>query len=324
MAPLIRFFHRYRVDLTALLVVTIWGVSFPFRKAALAQFDVLPFAALRFLGMLILAWSVFAWHRHVTGDRGRVARADLPHLVLAGVCGYTLYLVLGLVGLHYTTAFSNTLLLATTPLLAALLLWGLRLEPIGRTQWLGMTLSVLGVVVFVGEKVWSGLSTASLGDLLSLVAALAFAAYMVTNKRLVGRYTAIVVTTYTLTIGAVPALLLSLPTLGTQDWSRITLLGWGALAWSVVLGSYLAWALWNWVIARLGVARAAVFMPLVPVVSGALSWLRLGEHFNLLKLVGTLLTLSGLGLARHADSTSGTRPVHETRQATGATHGGAH
>ena len=55
MAPLIRLFQRYRVDLTALLVVTIWGVSFPFRKAALAQFDVLPFTALRFLGMLLLA-----------------------------------------------------------------------------------------------------------------------------------------------------------------------------------------------------------------------------------------------------------------------------
>ena len=323
MAPLIRLFQRYRVDLTALLVVTIWGVSFPFRKAALAQFDVLPFTALRFLGMLLLAWSVFAWHRHVTGDPGRVARADLPSLVLSGICGYTLYLVLGLVGLHYTTAFSNTLLLATTPLWAALLLWGLRLESVGRTQWLGMTLSTLGVVAFVGEKIWSGLSTASLGDLISLGAALAFAAYMVANNRLVRRYTAIVVTTYTLTIGAIPALLLSLPTLGTQDWSRITLLGWGALAWSVVLGSYLAWALWNWVIARLGVARAAVFMPLVPVVSGALSWLLLREHFSALKLLGALLTLSGLGLARRADSAPSPRPVPEERQVAGAAHGGA-
>ena len=165
---------------------------------------------------------------------------------------------------------------------------------------------------------------ASLGDLISLVAALAFATYMVANKRLVGRYAATVVMTYTLTIGAVPALLLSLPTLGTQDWSRITLLGWSGLTWSIVLGGYLAWVLWNWVIARLGVARAAVFMPLVPVVSGMLSWLLLGEHFTLLKLVGALLTLSGLGLAQRVDSTPSTRTVHATRQVVAAAHGDAH
>lgn len=320
MAALRQFFQRYRVDLTALLVVTIWGVSFPFRKAALAQFDVFPFTALRFVGMLILAWSVCGWHRHVTGASGRIVRADLPSFILSGMCGYTLYLVLGLVGLHYSTAFSNTLLLATTPLFVALFLWGLGLESLGRAQWLGLTLGVLGVGVFVGEKLWVGLSTTGLGDLMSLLAALAFAAYMVANKRLVGRYTAVVVTTYTLTIGAIPALLLSLPTLGTQDWSRITLLGWSALAWTVVLGSYLAWALWNWVIAHLGVARAAVFMPLVPLISGLLSWLLLGEPFSVLKLVGALLTLSGLALARRADPVPSPRPEPAEQQLAGTTH----
>src|SRR6266511_3610952 len=51
------WFRRYRADLVALLVVTIWGISAPFRKAALAEFDVMPFTALRFLGMLVLSWD---------------------------------------------------------------------------------------------------------------------------------------------------------------------------------------------------------------------------------------------------------------------------
>ena len=40
------WFRLYRVDLAALLVVTIWGVSFLLRQAALAECDVLPFTAL--------------------------------------------------------------------------------------------------------------------------------------------------------------------------------------------------------------------------------------------------------------------------------------
>lgn len=314
MTRLRTLFQRYGIELTALLVVTIWGVSFPFRKAALAEFDVLPFSALRFLGMLALAWGVWGWHHHRTGDRCRIARADLPYLVLSGICGYTLYLLLGFVGLSYTTAFSNTLLLATAPGFAALLLRGLRLEPIRHTQALGMGLSLLGVGVFVGEKVLTGSQTAGLGDLISLTTAAAFAVYTVVNKRLVARYAVPVVMTYTMTVGAIPALMLSLPTLATQDWSRITLLGWGALAWTVVVGVYLAWALWNRVIARLGVARAAVFMYLIPIIGGIASWLLLSEDFGILKIAGALLTLSGLACARHVGTPRTTGVPEEDAQ----------
>lgn len=300
MATLRRFSQAYRVDLIALLVVTIWGISAPFRKAALAQFDVLPFTALRFLAMLVLGWAVLFLHWRKTGAYSRLALADLPGLVLSGVCGYTVYLLVGLVGLHYTTAFSNSLLLATAPLFAALVLWGLRLESIRRPQWLGMCLAFVGVAVFVWEKVQTGFQTASLGDLISLTAALGFAIYTVTNKQLLARHSQVAVMTYTLTIGAVPALIVSLPTLPTQDWSRITLLGWGALAWTVVVGVYLAWTLWNWVLTHLEVTRAAVFLYLVPVVSGIFSWYLLGEGFGLLKVVGALVVLSGLALARRA------------------------
>jgi drug/metabolite transporter (DMT)-like permease len=214
------------------------------------------------------------------------------------VCGYTLYLVLGLIGLHYTTAFSNSLLLGTTPLFAAVLLWTLRLESLGRPQSLGIFLSLLGMVVFIWEKAQTGLHAASLGDLMSLAAALGFAAYTVTNKGLLARYPVTVVMTYTLTFGAIPALLLSLPTIFTQDWNRITWLGWSTLAWTVVVGVYLAWTLWNWVIARMGAARPAVYLYLVPLVSGTISWLFLDEKFGMLKVGGALMILGGLALAR--------------------------
>ena len=297
MSTLLRFFQTYRVDLTALFVVTIWGISAPFRKAALAEFDVLPFTALRFLGMLVLGWSVLGWHWRKTGER-RLTLGDWPSLVLSGICGYTIYLVAGLVGLDYTTAFSNSLLLATAPLFAALFLWALRLESIHRIQWLGLALAFFGVAIFVWEKARTGFAAASLGDLISLAAALGFAVYTVLNKRLLARHSQIVVTTYTLTLGAIPALAISLPSLPAQDWSRVTLIGWGALAWSVAIGVYLAWSLWNWVLAHMAAARTTVFLYLVPVVSGVFSWMLLGEHFGQLKIVGGIVILIGLVLAR--------------------------
>ncbi len=280
--------RRSGADLAATLVVTIWGVNFALQKAALAEFDALTFTFLRFLGMVALGWAVLGWRvRSQAGEIG-IARADWPRVALAGMLGYSLFVLLSTLALSYTTAFSNALLIATAPLFTAILLRGLGLEPVGAGQWLGMLVSLLGVLLFLLDKLGSGPGAASLGDGISLVAAFCFAAYSVVNKPLLARYPVPVVIGHTLTVGAVPPLLLSLPAIVGQDWGRVSAAGWSALAWSI----------WSWAIARVGVARTAPFMHLVPVVGGVASWLLLGEGFGPLKVAGAALTLAGLTLAR--------------------------
>ena len=39
---------------------------------------------------------------------------------------------------------------------------------------------------------------------------------------------------------------------------------------------------------------------LVPIVSGIVDWMLLGEHFGVLKVIGASMTLSGLALARRS------------------------
>jgi len=307
------FGRRYGADLAALLVVTIWGVSFVFQKVTLEELDPLAFTFARFVGMLALGWGVLLWRR-VGGSPIGVARADLPGLALAGVLGYSLYILLSTVALSYTTAFSNALLIATAPLFAALLLRALGLERIAVGQVVAMVVSLCGVVLFLGEKVQVGLRGASLGDLISLAAAFFFAAYSVANKPLLTRYPVSVVMAYTLTIGAVPVLLISFPATLAQDWSGVSAAGWAGLVWSIVVPVYVAWTVWSWAIARAGVARTSVFMYLVPPVGGLASWTLLGEGFGLLKIAGALLVLAGLVLARRA-STGPTESLRTVRSA---------
>src|SRR5688500_9913694 len=103
---------RHLPDLAAIAVVTIWGVNFVFTKAAFEEIDVLPFMFLRYAGMLALGWLVVAWHCRRSRTSSRIARADLPRTALAGVLGYSVYILLSMIGLGYTTAFSNALLIA--------------------------------------------------------------------------------------------------------------------------------------------------------------------------------------------------------------------
>jgi drug/metabolite transporter (DMT)-like permease len=299
---------RRGTDLAALLVVTIWGVSFVFQKATLEELDPLAFTFARFVGMLALGWAVLAWRARISGGRIGVARADLPRVALAGLLGYTLYILPSTLALSYTTAFSNALLIGTAPLFSAVLLWRLKLERIRLGQCLAVLVSCLGVTVFLSDKLRDGWDTAGLGDLISLLAAFFFAAYRVANKPLLARYPVSVVMAHTLTLGAIPVLILSLPATLAQDWAGVSAAAWAGLAWLTVVPVYVAWTLWSWAIARVGVARTSVFMYLVPIVGGVASWLLLGEGFGPLKLAGAILTLTGLALARRSAATPAAPP----------------
>ncbi|MGI8550783.1 MAG: DMT family transporter [Dehalococcoidia bacterium] len=294
--------QQYGADLAALLVVGIWGINFVFMKAAFAQFDVLAFTFLRYTGMLVLGWSTLLWlylRRRRPGARSvAIDRADRPRIVLAGVLGFSFYMLLSAVGLGHTTAFANALLLAIAPLFMALFLWLLRLEAVGTWRWFGMLVSLAGAVIFLLAKRGGG--AAELGDLLSLLAAVCYAAYVVVNKPLAMRYSAPVLTTYTMTAGSVPVLLLTLPALLSQHWGRVTPVGWIVLAWATVFPVFFAWSVWSWVNTRLGVGRSSLFMFLVPVISGITGRLLLDEGFGLQGFLGAALVLGGLAVARRA------------------------
>ncbi|HKX18260.1 MAG TPA: DMT family transporter [bacterium] len=291
-------------DLVALLVVSIWGMSFPFQKVALLQFGPSGFMCLRYLGMLALSWGVFFALRK-RGDPIGMAKSDLPALALAGVLGYSLYIPLSTFGLAYTTPFANALLIALAPLFANALLRRLRLETIGRAQYAGMLVALAGAFVFVLPALRLRADQNWIGDLLSLAGAAFFAGYTVASKPLLPRYRLPAMMAYTLTIGTVPLVAALLPSVWGLRWNAITPAGWAAFAWTVVAPVYAAWTLWNWTIARMGVARASVFMYLVPVVGGVTSWLLFGEGFGVLKVAGAALVLAGLVVARRRPAPGG-------------------
>ena len=290
-------------DLAALIVVIVWGVNFPFLKLALGGFGLLPFTFLRFTGMLALSWLVLAARRG-----GGIARADWSRVAASGLFGYTLYISGSLAGIYLSTAFSNALLIATAPVFAILLLGLFRMERIGTWRAAGMAVSIAGIGIFVGAFPGGSL----LGNLVNLGAAFCYAVYSVINKPLVTRYPATVVTAWTLTVGSIPILLGSAPSLASQDWSRVTAADWAILCWSVVMPVYAAWTVWSWVQSKVGVARPAVLMYLVPVVAGGVSYLLLGERFGPLKLLGAAVILAGVVVSRRtaaaANATQATNP----------------
>ena len=98
--------------IVACFVVFAWAINFVLAKHALNQFDIGPFNFVRFSGMVVVGWLVLL----KTGGVRSIEPGDRLRLLIVSVVGYCGYIFGFSVGLHLTSAFSASLLLALVPL----------------------------------------------------------------------------------------------------------------------------------------------------------------------------------------------------------------
>jgi drug/metabolite transporter (DMT)-like permease len=287
-----------RTDLLLTLLVLLWGLNFSVAKAALAEFHPLAFNALRFVLACGLLTALERRHAR-TARPAPIARADWPALVAIGLLGNTLYQVCFILGLDATLAGNSALVLAVTPVFITGFSVAARHERVGALAWAGVAASVAGValVILGGTRVAFGRDTLR-GDLLTLGAAVCWAAYTVLLAPYVRRYGALRMTSVTLLTGGAGLWLVALPAIARQDWTRITIGGWAAAAYSGLGAIGLAYYLWHTGVERIGSTRTAVYSNLIPAVALVAAWRWLGETPGLLQLGGAAAIFAGIALTR--------------------------
>lgn len=282
----------------AVALVLVWGANFSVQKAV---FDVVGPGGFLFVRYLLmpLAAALLLCARH--GTRWPpVGRADAIALLKLGLAGHLLHVGLVSYGIHWSTAFSSSLILALGPVFTLLILRWLGVETLTRAQVLGVGVACVGVLVFLSDKLLGGQWRASGGDLVLLVAAAFFSYYTVAAKPLIERHGGVTVMAYATLLGSAPVVLVNLPAGLQVDWTSVDLLTWAALLWAVLVSAFLGWLVWGWINAVRGVARTAPLLYLMPPVAGAVAWVVSGERYTAVKLAGAALALAGVALAQFA------------------------
>jgi drug/metabolite transporter (DMT)-like permease len=284
----------------ALALILVWGANFTVQKAIFQALSPGGFLFVRYLIMPVAA-ALLLCVRFGT-KWPRVARADAFALLRLGLVGHLLHVGLVTYGIHWSTAFSSSLILACGPVFTLLILHWHGLEELTRGQIAGVAVACLGVVAFLSDKLFGGHWQAGAGDLVLLVAASFFSYYTVAAKPLIERHGGVTVMTYATLLGSAPVVLLNAPAGLRVDWSEVTPMVWLGLCYAVLISAFLGWLVWGWVNAVRGVARSAPLMYLMPPVAGGIAWLVTGERYTGVKLAGAALTLGGVALAQFTSS----------------------
>ena len=282
----------------ALILILIWGANFSVQKYLLDTLSPSGFLLARYMIMPTCALIMM----RITLGRffPPMARKDILELASLGFVGHSLHVGIVCYGIHLSTPFSSSVILACGPIFTLLILRWKGHEKLQRYQVLGVTVAFLGVLLFLSEKIMKGDLRATGGDLVLFVASILFSYYTVQAKPLLEKHGSILTMGYATLLGGLPVMLLSIPTGLEAPWASLGVQGWVALAWSVLISAFGGWLVWGWVNPVRGVARTAPLMYLMPPGAGLFAWAITGEQYTAIKLVGAAIALIGVAFAQFA------------------------
>jgi drug/metabolite transporter (DMT)-like permease len=275
------------VALAAAATILFWGSAFAGIRAGLHSYSPTHLALLRFL-VASAALGIYA----LAARMRMPAPRDLPLVFLLGLLGFAFYNVALNIGETTIAAGPAALLIQTVPIwtaLAATIFLGDRLRPFG---WVGIAVGFSGaVVIALGKR---GGFALGWGAGLVLLAAVSASAYNVIQKRMLGRYSPVQITTYAVWAGT----LLLLPFAGglAGEVRRAALADTLSVVYLGVFPAALGYVTWAYVLSKFPAARAASFLYGVPVTAFLVGWVWLGEVPTLVDVVGGLLALGGVAV----------------------------
>ncbi|MEU2554839.1 DMT family transporter [Streptomyces sp. NPDC013313] len=273
------------------LTVVLWASAFVAIRSAGDAYS----AGALALGRL-LAGALTLGVLCVVRREGLPPRSAWRGIALSGVLWFGFYMVALNWGEQRVDAGTAALVVNVGPLLIALL--GARLlgDPMPPRLLAGMAVSFAGAVT-VGLSMSSGGGGASLlGVVACLLAAVAYAAGVVSQKPALGRASALQVTTFGCLVGAVVCLPFAglLVTEAAHAPVSATL----NMVYLGVFPTALAFTTWAYALARTTASRMGATTYAVPALVVLMSWLALGEVPGALTLVGGALCLAGVAVSR--------------------------
>lgn len=217
-------------------------------------------------------------------------------MAVAGVVGFNAFFFFGM---QYTSPTNGALIMATNPLVAALIARIFLGEPISKDHKLGTSISFIGVValIMLGSK--GALESINVGDLLIIGGNVSMALYGIINKRFVRESTPLSTTGITTIMGAVILL-------GFAEWLepgamtfKLSTTVWAAVLFMSIGGSVLAYIFWNRGFREIGVADTSLFFHLVPVFAVLGSFI-LGQSVNWLQIFAGAVVITGVMISSGA------------------------
>jgi drug/metabolite transporter (DMT)-like permease len=287
--------QRGRAYLFLTLTTLFWAGNVIAARIAVGEVSPMLLITLRWFGSLVLLFAIGGAQLRRDWP---VLRRRLPYLTAMGVVGLTAFNALFYIAAHETTAVNIGILQGAMPVLVLLGAVVLFRTKLGVLQFIGLAITVAGVVLVVSQGKLAVLEALNFnqGDLLMLLASLFYAAYALglRDRPQVSPVSVLTVISAAAAIATLPLAAVE-GLMGWTIWPSVD--GWAVVFYVTVFPSVMAQLFFIKGVSLIGPARAGVFINLVPVFAAILAVAVLDEAVRLYHLGALVLVLSGLWLS---------------------------
>jgi drug/metabolite transporter (DMT)-like permease len=274
------------------LTSLFWAGNIVLARYVAGHVPPLTLSCVRWIGVCLI---LFPFARPHLKEDWPALRAQLPLMLLLSASGFAYNNAASYWAMQYTQALNALLIQSAGPLFVALwslLLFGLRLT---RAQFLGILISLSGVLTILLHGDLSALTSIRFnrGDIMFASSLLAFGLYsaLMLRRPITHQLSLLCFTT---ACGALMLMPFSIWEYSTGSTLKPDLLTVATLVYVVIFPSALAYLFFNRGISLIGPNRAAPFFHLMPVFGSAMAILLLGEQPRLFHLAGYVLVLAGV------------------------------
>lgn len=268
--------------LLGLFVIAIWALNIIVIKVGVEELPPLLITTIRFILVAALLVPFYP-----------VARAQLPFLLLLSVTFGSLHFALLFIGLEHAEAGTGALLVQMGTPFATLLAVVFLKERLGPKRIVGLLLSFAGIAVIAGGPTLPSPFPLTI----LLLSALGWAVSQLLIKR--GPPIAPLALAGWVALFAVPQVALGSWLFESGQWQAIkqaSWVGWGAIIYTAVMSSIVAYGIWYALLRRHPINRVIPMTLLTPVFAVGLGALLMGDSLGIHKLIGGGLVVSGIAL----------------------------
>ncbi|HEV8587603.1 MAG TPA: EamA family transporter [Pyrinomonadaceae bacterium] len=276
-----------------LILCGIWGSTWLFIKLGLADLPPLTFAGIRFvLASLILSLMILA--RRVRWPR---SRSEWVLITISGLLQFSFNYGLVFWGEQHISSGLAAVLQSIFPAFGLLIAHlYLPYERLTTKKAVGVLLGVFGVAIIFSDQLSIAGHLALFGSV-ALVLSAFFGSYSNVLVKAYGQQIdPQVLAAGQMVCGFPPLLVLGIATEGNPFRFHWTLMAVVSLAYLVVVGSVIAFALYYWLVRHMDVTNTMLIALVTPVVAVVLGMIVLHEQLNWRLFAGAACIISGIGM----------------------------
>lgn len=246
--------------------------------------------ALRVAGAAV----VFVLLRGKLGELRKLPIIDLALLTLCSMLGIAVNQLLFVKGLSLTTVINSVLLGTTIPVFTLAVSIALGHDRLSLRRIIGILLAASGVVYLVDPWRAQFSPQATSGNLLIVLCAFSYAAYIAISKDLFKRYGALNVITWMFAIGCLITTPIGAYSLSHDSLGAAGIWIWIAVLYIILIPTVAAYYLNAWALTRVTPTTVATYIYLQPLIAFGLAPLLLGEKLSSRTLIACLLIFAGV------------------------------